>query len=205
MQYGFLIENGKSGNDLRYLTKSCGHEAWTGNHLEAMRFGRKEDAERYNYGRLGTNVVVQHIWENEPMTTFDWSTLAVSGPAAGKLSIGASSTLDAVGINHVTGTFASAPPAKPRVPVPSVMPACVDAAIAKDAYYVFPGTQLTVCCLKLHNGFTVTGESTCADPAGFDAELGRDIAYNAAKDKVWMLLTYKLREDLFKDGCKVVA
>ena len=33
----------------------------------------------------------------------------------------------------------------------------IDAVITGEDYHVFPGTTLTVCCLKLRNGFAVTG------------------------------------------------
>ncbi|MGL5153650.1 MAG: Gp49 family protein, partial [Aeromonas veronii] len=32
---------------------------------------------------------------------------------------------------------------------------------------------LTICVLVLRNGFTVTGESACASPENFNAEVGR--------------------------------
>ena len=35
---------------------------------------------------------------------------------------------------------------------------------------------LTFCVLVLRNGFTVTGESACASPENFDAEIGRKVA-----------------------------
>jgi hypothetical protein len=47
---------------------------------------------------------------------------------------------------------------------------------------------LTFCVLVLRNGFTVTGESACASPENFDAELGRKIARQNAITKVWPLL-----------------
>ena len=40
----------------------------------------------------------------------------------------------------------------------------IDATIAEEDYHVFENTCLTVCCLTLKNGFTVTGESACASP-----------------------------------------
>ena len=52
---------------------------------------------------------------------------------------------------------------------------------------------LTFCVLVLRNGFTVTGESACASPENFDAEIGRNIARQNAVDKVWPLLGYELR------------
>lgn len=52
---------------------------------------------------------------------------------------------------------------------------------------------LTFCVLVLQNGFTVTGESACASPENFDAELGRKIARRNAEAKIWPLLGYELR------------
>jgi hypothetical protein len=52
---------------------------------------------------------------------------------------------------------------------------------------------LTFCVLVLRNGFTVTGESACASPENFDAELGRKIARRNAEAKIWPLLGYELR------------
>ena len=79
---------------------------------------------------------------------------------------------------------------------PRVTPDMVDAAIVGEQYYVFPGTTLTVCCLTLANGFAVTGESACASPENFDAELGQKIARQNARDKIWALEGYALRSKL---------
>jgi hypothetical protein len=55
---------------------------------------------------------------------------------------------------------------------------------------------LTFCVLTLRNGFTVTGESACASPENFDAELGRKIARENAKQKIWPLMGYALKQKL---------
>lgn len=55
---------------------------------------------------------------------------------------------------------------------------------------------LTFCVLVLRNGFTVTGESACASPENFDAELGRKIARQNAVQKLWPLMGYALKERL---------
>lgn len=55
---------------------------------------------------------------------------------------------------------------------------------------------LTICVLVLKNGFTVTGESACASPENFDAEVGRKIARQNAVAKVWPLMGYELRSKL---------
>ena len=77
-----------------------------------------------------------------------------------------------------------------------VTPETVDATITGEDYHVFPGTTLTVCCLTLRNGFTVTGESACASPENFDAEIGRRIARENAVQKIWPLMGYELRSKL---------
>lgn len=79
---------------------------------------------------------------------------------------------------------------------PRLTPELIDNTIASEDYHVFPGSQLTVCCLTLRNGFTVTGESACASPENFDAELGRKIARGNARDKIWALEGYLLKERL---------
>ena len=55
---------------------------------------------------------------------------------------------------------------------------------------------LTFCVLVLRNGFTVTGESACASPENFDAEIGRKIARQNAVQKIWPLLGFRLRDKL---------
>lgn len=55
---------------------------------------------------------------------------------------------------------------------------------------------LTFCVLVLKNGFTVTGESACASPENFDAEIGRKIARQNAVQKIWPLMGYALKQKL---------
>ena len=55
---------------------------------------------------------------------------------------------------------------------------------------------LTFCVLVLRNGFTVTGESACASPENFNAEIGRHVARENAVAKVWPLMGYALKERL---------
>ncbi len=81
---------------------------------------------------------------------------------------------------------------------PRVTPAQIDDAVLAEQFYVFPGTQLTVCCLTLRNGFTTVGESACASPENFDAEIGRRIARENAKQKIWALEGYLLKERLHR-------
>jgi len=55
---------------------------------------------------------------------------------------------------------------------------------------------LTFCVLVLRNGFTVTGESACASPENFDAEIGRKAARENAVQKMWPLMGYALKQQL---------
>ena len=64
---------------------------------------------------------------------------------------------------------------------------------------------LTFCVLVLRNGFTVTGESACASPENFDAEIGRKIARENAKQKIWPLMGYALKASLHERAAQVPA
>ncbi len=98
---------------------------------------------------------------------------------------------------------------------PRVTPDAIEAEIVSEAYFTaeegvwgaHPGfepfpeadpalAQLTFCVLVLRNGFTVTGESACASPENFDAEIGRKIARQNAVQKIWPLLGFRLRDEL---------
>lgn len=79
---------------------------------------------------------------------------------------------------------------------PRVTPARLEEVIASEQYYVFPNTTFTACLLTLANGYTVLGESACASPENFNAEIGRKIARENAKNKIWALEGYLLRQKL---------
>ncbi|MGL6045418.1 MAG: Gp49 family protein, partial [Vogesella sp.] len=66
----------------------------------------------------------------------------------------------------------------------------------RNPFVPLPLSLLTFCVLQLHNGFTVTGESACASPENFDAEVGRKIARANAVQKIWPLMGYELRSRL---------
>ena len=55
---------------------------------------------------------------------------------------------------------------------------------------------LTFCVLVLKNGLTVTGESACASPENFNAEIGKKIARQNAVAKIWPLMGYAPKERL---------
>ena len=85
-----------------------------------------------------------------------------------------------------------------KLTAPRVTPEDIVAAVKGEEYYVFPGSQLTICCLTLQNGFNVTGESACASPENFNKELGEKISKKKAMDKIWSLEGYLLKDKLYR-------
>ncbi|QZI92129.1 hypothetical protein PODOV073v1_p0004 [Vibrio phage PS25B.1] len=83
---------------------------------------------------------------------------------------------------------------------PRLTPDLIDSKIKSVEYHVFESTCLTVCCMTLENGFTVTGESACASPENFDKEIGQKIAFDQARNKIWMLEGYLLKQKLHQDS-----
>jgi hypothetical protein len=99
---------------------------------------------------------------------------------------------------------------------PRVTPADIEANIVSEIYFTAgmgaahmraihtgympegspPLDLLTFCVLVLKNGFTVTGESACASPENFNAEIGRRIARENAVQKIWPLMGYALKDKL---------
>ena len=79
---------------------------------------------------------------------------------------------------------------------PRVTPDQLEQVIVSEQFHVFDGTTFTACLLTLKNGYTVLGESACASPENFNAELGRKIARDNAKNKIWALEGYLLRSKL---------
>lgn len=65
-QYGWLVENGKSGDELRYRTMRQGMIVWTADHNEALRFARREDAERFAAEDEDAWRTAEHAWDDLP-------------------------------------------------------------------------------------------------------------------------------------------
>lgn len=80
---------------------------------------------------------------------------------------------------------------------PRLNPELIDSRIQEEAYYVFPGTTVTVCCLTLRNGFNAVGKSACVSSENFNEEIGRVIAREDARKKIWELEGYALAERLY--------
>lgn len=79
----------------------------------------------------------------------------------------------------------------------------IDAIIVSKTFIVLPDGVTTICQLILNNGFSVLGSSACVDPANFNLQMGRDIAFKNAQDKVWELEGYLLKEEMFRASVKI--
>lgn len=81
---------------------------------------------------------------------------------------------------------------------PRITPADVDDFILSSQWHTFPGTTVVVCCITLQNGYHVTGTSAAASPENFNKEIGARISFNHAREKIWALLGFSLRDLLHK-------
>lgn len=94
---------------------------------------------------------------------------------------------------------------------PRLTPTLIDEAIVAERYirasdipYMNSTTEnierslscLTLCVLVLRNGFTVVGKSACASPENYNEELARKIAREDARNQIWALEGYALRNKL---------
>lgn len=68
--------------------------------------------------------------------------------------------------------------------------------IKEVKYHRVDGTTLTLCAIVLKNNFVCHGTSACVDPAEFDADLGRSIAYKRAEDQVWLVLGFRTADKI---------
>lgn len=74
----------------------------------------------------------------------------------------------------------------------------IEAKIKKVDYMRIPDTTMTLCIMHLENGFVIRGASACVDPANFDKELGEQLAYTDARNKLWPLEGYLLAQERFE-------
>jgi hypothetical protein len=79
---------------------------------------------------------------------------------------------------------------------PRITPEIIDSRIRQVKYYNFPGTTLMICAIELMNGHHAVGESACASPSNYDEAIGRRLAYDCARRKIWELEAYVLRNVL---------
>ena len=79
---------------------------------------------------------------------------------------------------------------------PRLTPDHIDACIKYCEYWIVPNTPTTVCAMILQNNFVLVGTSAAASMANFDEEIGRNIAYGNAREQIWNLEGYLLKQYL---------
>jgi hypothetical protein len=80
---------------------------------------------------------------------------------------------------------------------PRVTPDHIDSKIADEWYWQPEGTTMTVCMLTLANGFYVIGHAASASAENFDVTIGRKLAKDKAREQIWALEGYLLRQSLY--------
>jgi len=81
---------------------------------------------------------------------------------------------------------------------PRLTPESIDATILYEEYFRVTNTTCTICSLVLTNGYVVVGKSAAASMANFDEELGRKIARDNAREQIWALEGYLLKQKLYE-------
>lgn len=71
-----------------------------------------------------------------------------------------------------------------------------DRAIGPDSPQMPELKLLSICILVMKNGFVVIGKSAPASAANFNADLGRQFAYEDAIRQLWPLMGFALRDNL---------
>ncbi len=83
---------------------------------------------------------------------------------------------------------------------PRLTPQLIDKSISYSEYFRVNNTTVTICAIVLKNGFTVIGESAAVSMDNFDEAMGKKIAFDNARDKIWALEGYLLKQKLFEES-----
>lgn len=81
---------------------------------------------------------------------------------------------------------------------PRLSPEKIEDKIASFSFQILPSGKSIVCEISLVNGFTVRGDSAVVSKENFNEEIGKEIAYDNARKKIWELEAYLLQEELYK-------
>lgn len=82
---------------------------------------------------------------------------------------------------------------------PKVTEADMLARIVSKDFHRLGDDTVTVCNLKLDNGYSVRGESACVDPRNYNKDIGENFAYADAFRKLWPLFGFLLAEKMYED------
>ena len=79
---------------------------------------------------------------------------------------------------------------------PRLTPEYIDSVIAGETYTNLPDGRTVICQLTLKNGYTIEGKSACVSKDNFNQEIGNKIARQNAREKIWELEGYLLKQKL---------
>lgn len=79
---------------------------------------------------------------------------------------------------------------------PRITPEHIDSCVKEEKYVVIKNSLTTICQLTLQNGFTVIGTSDCVSAENYDVAIGEKIARENAREKIWELEGYLLKQRL---------
>jgi Phage protein (N4 Gp49/phage Sf6 gene 66) family len=78
---------------------------------------------------------------------------------------------------------------------PKITKEGIEAKIEGVSYLVHD--EMTICIIRMQNGFMTTGKSAPASPANFDPDVGKRLAYDDAFRTLWAFEGYLLKEILW--------
>jgi len=76
----------------------------------------------------------------------------------------------------------------------------INSLILWEDFHTFDETCMTVCCITLKNGYTVTGTSSCINPENFNVEVAKDVSFSKARAKIFELEGYLTKECMYQDA-----
>jgi Phage protein (N4 Gp49/phage Sf6 gene 66) family len=79
---------------------------------------------------------------------------------------------------------------------PRLDPDHIESKIMRAEYWRVPATNAIVCALVLENGSVVTGMSAPVSAQNFREAVGQEAAYNKARQQIWQLEGYLMKERL---------
>jgi len=81
---------------------------------------------------------------------------------------------------------------------PRLTPKSITDTILYSEYFRVTNTTTTICALHLKNGYVVVGKSAAVSMSNFDEELGKKIAFDDARNQIWALEGYLLKQKQFE-------
>lgn len=73
----------------------------------------------------------------------------------------------------------------------------IEKKIVSKTFTTLPSGKCIVCEIMLENGFSVRGESAVVDFKNHVQEIGEEISFENAKNKIWLVEGYLLQEKLY--------